>query len=67
VHGHMLGAAHVERLSGLAHKATVGSLLFLSVWGLAFIGAGCGDIYVRAKENKRLKAEAAAKAAAAES
>ncbi len=47
------------------HKVVVTGLLFLSAWGLAFVGTGFADIWMRAQEVKRLKAAAAAEKEAA--
>ena len=49
-----------ERLASFGHKVVVSGLVLLSAWGLAFVGTGCADIYMRAKERKRLKEAAAA-------
>ena len=53
-----------ERALNIGHKVFVSGLLFLSAWGLTFIGAASVDVYTRAQERKRINE---AKAAAAKS
>ena len=58
--GALMNVPLTERLAGYGHKVVVTGLVFLSAWGLAFVGTGCADIYMRAKERKRVKEAAAA-------
>ncbi len=46
-----------ERVATFAHRALASSLIVLSAGGLAFIAYGCGDIYWRSVQRKRLKQE----------
>lgn len=49
-----------ERLLNISHKIVVSGLVFVSAWGITFIGAAGVDIYTRQKERKRLNELAAA-------
>ena len=56
------GGNLTERALNIGHKVVVSGLVFLSAWGLTFIGAAGVDIYTRAQARKKLKeAEGATK------
>ena len=56
-----------ERALSLGHKVVVSGLVFLSAWGITFIGAASVDIYTRQQERKRINEAKAAAAAASKS